>query len=574
MKKFLKVFVPIVLAIAIIAGIGWYLFVYDQDFTRDMLLYGARYLEGKGKLESASWFYDRAYDQGHGSDEIAIELASQYRESGNFTKAEITLNRAIKDGGGSDVYIALCKTYVEQDKLLDAVTLLDNISDPVIKEALELQRPAAPTTSQAPGFYNQYISISLDASDCTLYASANGEYPSVSTDVYSVPIPLNDGENVVYALAVSESGLVSPLSIFGYTIGGVVEEVIFQDTAIEQTVRYMLGVSDDKVLLSNDLWNIKQFTVPADAKDYTDLKYMAFLEELTIDRGMSGQLQYISGLTNLKVLQITDTVVQSEELEIIGSLTALEKLTLNGCSLSKTEGLSGLTGLTYLDLSNNAIRNISDLSAMTKLKELYMKRNALQDLSSLSACAVLSKLDVSYNSVSSLGALSSLPLLSWLDVSYNLITEISALSKAKELSELRCSNNSISDISPLAQCASLTYLDVSHNSLTAIDMLAKIDSLSYLYFSNNSVEQLPQWPSSSSLVTIDGSYNLISDLTGLKNLQNINNVLMDYNENISSIEPLIDCPVLIQVNVYGTKVKEVKALTDQSVIVNYNPLDN
>ena len=49
---------------------------------------------------------------------------------------------------------------------------------------------------------------------------------------------------------------------------------------------------------------------------------------------------------------------------------------------------------------------------------------------------------------------------------------------------------------------------------------------------------------------------------------------MDYNEDIESIDVLADCPVLIQVNVYGTKVKDVKKLTDQSIIVNYNPLEN
>ena len=103
MKVFLKVFVPIFLAIAIIIGIGWYLFVYDRDFTRDMLLQGARHFESEGNLNVASWFYDRAYEQGSGSDEIAVELAQQYIDSGNYTQAEVTLNRAMKDGGGISI---------------------------------------------------------------------------------------------------------------------------------------------------------------------------------------------------------------------------------------------------------------------------------------------------------------------------------------------------------------------------------------------------------------------------------------------------------------------------------------
>ena len=45
MKRFFKVFIPIVLVLSIIACMGWYLLIYDRDFTRDMLLNGARYLD-------------------------------------------------------------------------------------------------------------------------------------------------------------------------------------------------------------------------------------------------------------------------------------------------------------------------------------------------------------------------------------------------------------------------------------------------------------------------------------------------------------------------------------------------
>ena len=76
----------------------------------------------------------------------------------------------------------------------------------------------------------------------------------------------------------------------------------------------------------------------------------------------------------------------------------------------------------------------------------------------------------------------------------------------------------------------------------------------------------------SKLVTLDGSYNKISDLTPLAGHENINNILMDYNADISSVDMLADCHVLIVVNVYGTKVKEAKPLTDQDIIVNLTPV--
>lgn len=127
MKKFLRAFVPIVLVLAIIACLGWYLFIYDREFTRDILLQGARYFENRSEHEAAAWFYDLAYRQAGDNDAVAIELAEQYKSTGNYTKAEYTLTNAIADGGGAELYIALCKTYIEQDKILDAVKLMDAV---------------------------------------------------------------------------------------------------------------------------------------------------------------------------------------------------------------------------------------------------------------------------------------------------------------------------------------------------------------------------------------------------------------------------------------------------------------
>ena len=111
MKKSIRIILPIVLALAIVICTGWYLFIYDRAFTRDVLLHAARYFESSGNHTVSAWFYNHAYTHAGNSDAVAIELAEQYKESGNYTKAEYTLSHAISDGGGVDVYIALSKTF-------------------------------------------------------------------------------------------------------------------------------------------------------------------------------------------------------------------------------------------------------------------------------------------------------------------------------------------------------------------------------------------------------------------------------------------------------------------------------
>ena len=575
MKRTMRIIIPIILALAIIACTGWYLFIYDRDFTRDILLHTARYFESKGNRSVSAWFYNYTYKQAGDNTAVAIELAEQYKQSGNYTKAEYTLSKAIADGGGAELYIALCKTYVEQDKLLDAVNMLNSITNKDIKAQLDTMRPDMPTCSPDPitsgSFFTQYITVTVSAPEGALYVTSNGEYPSVNKDLYQGGITLKDGENIIYAVTVADNGLVSPAAIFGFTVGGVVEEVKFADSAMESALRELLQVSADKILYTKDLWVIKDFTVPENATNLSDLRHMAFLEKLTINKSVAGQLTHISKLANLQELTITDTAIAAEELPIIGHLPALQKLTLTGCSLSTTVGLESAKNLISLNLSNNAIRNITPLADLLKLQEVNLSHNALNDLTALSKLNAVTALDISHNNLTTLSPITAIGGLKTLIAANNTIADLTDFQKLTALTDLDLSNNTIGAITSLSACAELTKLNISNNALTDISVLSGLNKLADLNFSNNKVTKLPQWSVDCGLVNIDGSYNNLSTLEPLQGLKMLNNVFMDYNQEISSVKALAKCPVLIQVNVYGTKVTQVSTLTSQSIVVNYDP---
>jgi Leucine-rich repeat (LRR) protein len=577
MKKTIRIIIPILLALSIIICTAWYLMVYDREFTRDMLIQGARFFEDRGKHETAAWFYELAYQQAANNDAVAIELAEQHKATGNYTKAEYILTNAIADGGGAELFIALSKTYVEQDKLLDAVKLLDTVCHPNssisddVKQALSALRPSAPTAMQKPGFYNQYIPVSLQTDKGQLYASTSGAYPSVRSDAYTGPITLAAGENTIHALAVADNGLVSPLAILGYTVGGIVEEIAFADPAIEAEVRKILNVSAESVLLTTDLWKITEFTIPEEASVYSDLRHFLYLESLTLYNGTGGQLNVLSAATKLTKLTITNTSVSAEELAVIGGLPNLQQLTLKGCSLSATAGLEKAVKLTYLDLSENTIRNISSLSALQELQECHLQRNALSDLSALSALPALSTLDVSYNAITDLSPLYSISTLTKLIADGNAIAQLGSIENLRALTDLSLAYNKLANITPLQNCEKLKKLVISNNALTDISVLSKLPALADLDFSHNQVTKLPSFRADSVLIRIDGAHNQLSSLDPLQGLKRLNTVQMDYNQKISSVSKLKDCPVLVLVSVYGTKVKDVSALTAQSIVVHYDP---
>ncbi len=577
MKKTIRILVPLVLTLVILLCTFWYLFIYDREFTRDMLLNAARSFDDRGKHKTAAWLYNCAYKQDGNNDSVAIELANQYKADGNYTKAEYTLTKAISDGGGVDLYIALSQTFVDQDKLLDAIRMLDSVKNPEIKQQLDQMRPAAPICDPNPNGQNshftQYITINISSENAKLYVTTNGEFPSIAKDLYTESITLTDGKTNIHAIAVADNGLVSPSAFFGFTVGGVIKDVVFADAAMETAMRDILKAPEGTTLQTDDLWTIKEFSVPQDASDWSDVKNLLHLEKLTIDGCTTVQFSSIAELSNLKEISINNISLSDPELKIIGKLPHLEKLSINNCSLSTLSGLENATALRELNLSNNSLKKLTPLSTL-KLTHLNLNGNAIEDLSAIAPLTTLQELYVSNNQIKTLSPITALTGLQVLSADINELTEIEGFQQLTALKKLTLSSNQISDITPLAGCVEMKELDISKNLLKDISCLSSLNKITKLNFASNEVTALPSWGVDCELVHLDGSYNKLKTLEPLAGMKHLNNVLVHYNPDITSVKPLADCPVLVQVNVYGTKVSDVSILTDpdegedkQSVII-------
>ncbi len=572
MKDFLKRFLPLLLVVAVIASACWYVLVYDRETMKDFLMAQARSFAQSGHFDTAAWIYDISYQFAGEDVDVALDLATLYRDSGNYTKAEYTLVNAIADRPTAELYIALCDVYVEQDKLLDAANMLDGIADVNLKTQLDAMRPTAPQTDHDPGFYSQYITLNFTGGSGTLYVSTDGEYPSTENAPCTGPISLEAGETKIYALTVAENGLVSPLSVLTYTVGGVVEEVEFADVYLEEIVREKLMYGADTVIYTDALWSITELTVPEEIIELQDLQYMTYLEKLTLQNRTIEDLSFLSGMVRLQELDLSGCTFGGK-LDVIQSLPALEKLNVSHCMISSLNFLKGAPMLKELDLSTNAVGNLSVLSTIPTLEVLDIHDNAVSDLAPLKLLPQLRILDVSENLLTSVQALVGCTALTELNISSNKIAAIGVASELPNLRVLRASKNLIVDTTPLAKCSGLQFLDISGNRITDISALDVLVKLEEFYFSNNTVEELPAWPATAALVIIDGSYNQISSLSPLDRMESLNYIYMDYNEKISKISFLADNPNMVQINVYGTKVSEAQAnrCMDRSIIVHYDP---
>lgn len=570
MKKVFRILVPLLLAILIVASIIWYLFIYDRAFTRDTLLEQARFQDLHGNSRISSWFYDAAYVFSDHDEDVAIELANQYRSDGNYTKAEYTLTNAINTGATVDLYAALCETFVKQDKLLDAVNMLESIKDPALKAQVDALRPKAPAVDYAAGYYSQYMDIHLSSSGATIYYTMDGNYPSINGTSYSGAISLPAGETTIYAIAVNDSGLVSPVTVLSYTITGIIEPVTFTDSTMEAAIRGLIGADSDDTVYTNDLWDITEFTAPEGVKDYSDLSLMPYLKTLSITGQYLDSLSCLSPLEGLQTLDLTGCRFPSEDLSILAALPSLSSLTLADCSLSTIADLVDAPQLTYLDLNSNTIRNLEVLSPMTMLREINLDHNAVTDLTALGSLGNLETLKVSYNSLTSLEPIGGCMKLTHIEADHNQINTLRGLHTLPSLQHLSVDYNVLTNINRLEDCTEMVNLSFASNDIVDLSPLKKMTKLEVLDFSSNRVELLPDWPEGCALTTIDGSYNQLANIDALAQMQHLTHVYMDYNL-LTNVDALADCYCLVQVNVYGNAIPDVDKLREHDIIVNYDP---
>ena len=552
MKRVLKIVIPLVVVLALLGTAAWFFLSFRADLTAGFLRGQAAKMVERERYSRAVTYYNWAWQLDPENQEIPLALAEAYAGSGNYTKAEYTLVRAISARPQDvDLYVALCQVYVAQDKLLDAVQMLDRTSDAEVKAALDELRPAAPVLSPENGYYTEYIEVTADGGGNAVYLSIDGDYPSMEDDAYTGPVTLPGGETMVMAVAVDENQMVSQAVQNGYTIGGVVEPVTLNDPAIDAAVREQLGMTAGETLMTDDLWSIAELTLPDTVADLADLSHFTGLTTLTIQNVSGLDFSVLSQLTSLQTLDLSGCTISTGSLDAIAGLTGLRVLRLNSCALTDINALSQLTALTELQLANNSLTDIGVTSLMLDLETVTLTNNPVTSIAGLSACTKLKSLDISGCSV----------------------TSIASLSGKTALETLLAGNNQIADLSPLEGCTALSVLEVPYNLVSDISVLAQLPALTRFVGNNNQITAVPDFDEETSkLQYIQLDYNEVTDLAGLQGINSLNYVYADYNQ-VETILPLKNNINLIQVNVWDNPIpeEEVKSLQENSIIVNYNP---
>ncbi len=95
MKQFLKVFIPILLIVALLVAASWFLLIDRRDLTASVFRYWGDFFRDRERYNRSIFFYQTAWKLLPGEVKFPLRLADSYVKSGNYTKAEYTLVSAI-----------------------------------------------------------------------------------------------------------------------------------------------------------------------------------------------------------------------------------------------------------------------------------------------------------------------------------------------------------------------------------------------------------------------------------------------------------------------------------------------
>lgn len=551
MKHALKIILPIILILALIIGACCFFLIARRDLTESIFVYWGEHFYEAGRYSRAVSFYKAAMHFAPKDADLAIRLADAYKKSGNYTKAEYTLVSAITQIPDSvQLYVALSKTYVEQDKLLDAETMLGRITNDAVRTQIDALRPAAPVIEPESGNYSEYIDVTVTGASGTVYAVCNSDFPASEQDVYTGPISLEAGESKIVALSVAENGLVSDAVYAGYTVGNVVEEVKLADAGMDAYVRELLGKTAGSAIMSDELWAVEELDLPDTVASLEDLPYFTGLHSLSLHHGTGLDLSVLSQLPTLRKLDLSGCTLSTAAMNTIVTLSELTSLNLSGCAVAEIDALIGLQKLETLDLSNNTVSDLTALSALLALRELNLTNNPITSLSNLKNCTELETLYAGQCA----------------------ITRVAGLADHTKLKTLVLSGNKITDISALASCTAIETLDLSGNSISDISVVSGFKKLVDLNVSSNQITDLPQFDADTPLWHVDISHNQIESLAGLEGNLAVNFINADYNR-VKSVAKLESCIMLVRMNLWDNPVDadEVKQLQDIGILINYNP---
>ncbi|CAL5984005.1 Conserved_hypothetical protein [Hexamita inflata] len=215
----------------------------------------------------------------------------------------------------------------------------------------------------------------------------------------------------------------------------------------------------------------------------------------------------------------------------------LSILKANQNQLENVDELIGLKDIEEISLINNKITDLKGLQNITYLKEINLNYNHLYSLKGLPNYSTLRSLQIIENpGIKSLDGLDYLPNLQYLSIQNCKLTSLEHISeRLPNVTMLALYGNELQSLIDLRNLKYLQNLYAEHNLIENLDGLQNLNQLTYVKISNNKLVTLKHMEfSNTQIIGLDISYNNIKSLDGLQHIPTLKRLEAN-NNNISCL---------------------------------------
>ncbi len=544
------------------------------------MFYGVYMSRGDKMYESGNYSeavkcYNIAKSWNAKKQQVYLSLAKAYEALEDYENAGTVIDQAIDkkittdETGLEQLYLARIKIYTAAGQLIDAVNYTDNISDQYILRKIQGIRPGDLSYTPTQGDYDKTQKMTITVQDGqTVYYTTDGTYPTKFSNVYVEPINIGNGRTSVTAIAVDAQGLVSPLLSVTYNVTNENEVVSFNDSKIEEMVRIALS-KPSGVIRVKELESVTKLAndaVEGYVKTLSDLDLMPNLETLYLDgETMMLSISQLSGKSKLTTLSLAGCGLDSTEINVLGSLSALETLDLSYNDLTSISVLSNITTLKYVYLSQNSIDDLSALSASKSIVLIDASNNRISAVPDFEENTTLESLMLGSNHISDISTVHRFTALTYLDISKNLVKNAKNLSTLNKLETLNISSNGITNFDFLKSLTNLKTLNLDDTSFVSTKTIAGLDLMNFSA-SGTGIATLNDIKDMTELVTLEIADTNVTDLTPIKDAQKLDYLNIS-GCNIQDLTVLSELKGLYTLKAVGLDVSGVVFANPDMMIV-------
>lgn len=205
-KKRRKLLTIMVVILALIVGLS--VLLYMNSYT-GIVKKGYKSLQSQEYNEAIACF-EKAINKNAQKRDAYDGLSQVYIQKNDFAKAEKVFLEAIEaQPDNADIYEACIEFYLNTDQVMEIPALLEDAKDSV-REALSEYIIDIPEYSLSDEtVYDDVQQLSLESSAGDVYYTTDGKDPTTSSQKYTEPIQLSEGETIIKAITVNKKGVPS-----------------------------------------------------------------------------------------------------------------------------------------------------------------------------------------------------------------------------------------------------------------------------------------------------------------------------------------------------------------------------